>query len=60
MLPEVGAVLFVLWAIAMNDQFVATLRKVRKVMRMITSVSTRLAGLFALLVVGVMGSPSPA
>lgn len=52
--------LFVLWAIAMNDQFAATLRKVKKVMRMITSVSSGLVCLPAFLVVGVMGSPSPA
>jgi hypothetical protein len=59
-LPEVGVVLFVLWAIAMNDQFAATLRKARKVIRMITSISTSLVGSLALSVVGVMGSPSPA
>jgi hypothetical protein len=53
-------VLFVLWVIAMNEQFAAALRKVRKVMRMITSVSTSLIGSLALLVVGVIGSPSPA
>ena len=52
--------LFVLGAIAMNDQFAATLREVRKVMRMMTSVSTSLVGSLALLVVGVTGSPSPA
>ena len=51
--------LFVLGAIAMNDQFAATLREVRKVMRMMTSVSTSLVGSLALLVVGVTGSPSP-
>lgn len=52
--------LFVLWAIAMNDKFAATLGKVKEVMEMITSISTGFAGMFELLVVGVMGSPSPA
>ena len=51
--------LLVLWAIAMNDKFAKTLRKIRKVMLMITSVSTSLVGWVALLIVG-MGSPSPA
>ena len=52
--------LFVSWVIAMNDQFAATLRKARKVMEVITSISTSLAGMFELMVVGVTGSPSPA
>ena len=38
--------LFVLWAIAMNDQFPATLRKVRELMEMIASISASLVGLF--------------
>ena len=52
--------LFVLWAIAMNDKFAETLRKVKEVVEMITSISASLAGTFELLVVGVIGSPSPA
>jgi hypothetical protein len=32
----VGVVLFVLWAVATNDQFAATLMRVMKVMRTIT------------------------
>jgi hypothetical protein len=39
-------VLFVLWVIAMNDQFAAALRRAREVMEMITSISTGLAGMF--------------
>lgn len=50
--------LLTLWTIAMKDQLVATLRKVRN---MITSaISASPVGTFLLLVVGVMGSPSPA
>lgn len=52
--------LFILWAIAMQDQFAATLRKIRKVMQMITSIGTDLVSLLTLVVVGVMSSPSPA
>jgi len=44
----------------MTDQFAATLRKIKKVMRMLTSISTTLIGSLELLAVGVMGSPSPA
>jgi hypothetical protein len=44
----------------MNDQFAETLRKVKEVMEMIASISASLAGMFELLVVGVIGSPSPA
>jgi hypothetical protein len=52
--------LFILWGIAMQDQFIATLGKIGKVVRMITSISTDLVGFLTLLVVGVMSSPSPA
>jgi hypothetical protein len=49
--------LLTLWAIAMESGLVANLRKV---MHMIKSIiSTSPVGVLMLLVVGVMGSPSP-